>query len=266
VRLPWEGHDLALEQGWPTVGPSAVAYADRLPPPRVMTRTDMVQVRGDFVRAAEMGVRAGFDMLELHAAHGYLLSSFLTPVSNRREDEYGGSLENRLRFPLEVFTAMRAAWPADRPMSVRVSATDWTDDGLTPDESVAIARAFAAAGADVIHVSTGQTTSDATPVYGRLFQTPYSDRIRNEAGVPTIAVGNVTEPDQVNGIIAAGRADLVAIGRPHLSDPHWTLHAAARLGYAMPWPRQYHLGGVQLTRELERARELPRVTPTLRTE
>jgi anthraniloyl-CoA monooxygenase len=254
VRLPWEGQDLPLQTGgWETMAPSALAYLERLPAPREMTRRDMDDVRDAFVRATTMATRAGFDMLELHAAHGYLLSSFLTPLSNRRTDAYGGSVENRLRYPLEVFAAVRAVWPSERPMSVRVSATDWTDDGLTAEDSVAIARAFVAAGADIIHVSTGQTSSDAQPVYGRLFQTPYSDRIRNEATVPTIAVGNVTEADQVNGIIAAGRADLVAIGRPHLSDPNWTLHAAAQLGHtAMPWPRQYHLGGVQLQREIER--------------
>jgi anthraniloyl-CoA monooxygenase len=212
-----------------------------------------------------MAIAAGFDMIELHAAHGYLISSFLTPVSNQRRDDFGGSLENRMRFPLELFTAMRELWPAERPMSVRVSATDWTDDGLSGDDAVAIARGFAGAGADIIHVSTGQTTTSAKPVYGRLFQTPYSDRIRNEARVPTIAVGNVTEADQVNGIVASGRADLVALGRPHLSDPHWTLHAAASLGYAgMQWPRQYHLGRLQHEREIARARDAARPTPGVR--
>jgi anthraniloyl-CoA monooxygenase len=218
-----------------------------------MTRADMDEVHRDFVRATQLAIECGFDMLELHAAHGYLVSSFLTPVSNQRTDDYGGSLANRLRFPLELFSAMRELWPQSRPMSVRVSATDWVEDGLTAEESVAIGRAFVDAGADIIHVSTGQTSTDAQPVFGRLFQTPYSDRIRNEAGVPTIAVGNVTEADQVNSIIAAGRADLVAIGRPHLSDPHWTLHAAATLGYkGLAWPKQYHLGKVQLEREVER--------------
>jgi anthraniloyl-CoA monooxygenase len=220
-----------------------------------MTPAEMDRVAADFVRAVEMGEAAGFDMIELHCAHGYLLSSFLTPVSNRRTDAFGGSLQNRLRFPLRVFTAMRHAWPAHKPMSVRVSATDWTDDGLTDDDAVGIARAFVGAGADIIHVSTGQTTTAAKPVYGRLWQTPYSDRIRNEARVPTIAVGNVTDADQVCSIIAAGRADLVAVGRPHLSDPHWTLHAAAELGYrGQTWPKQYHLGKVQLEREMEKKR------------
>ena len=252
TRLPWEGQDLPIHgDGWPTIGPSPLTYTEGLPAPRAMSRADMDEVRDAFVHAMRLAISAGFDMLELHAAHGYLMSSFLTPVSNQRDDEYGGSLSNRLRFPLEVFQAMRAEWPVERPMSVRVSATDWVADGLTAEESVAIGQAFIDAGADIIHVSTGQTTVDAEPVYGRLYQTPYSDRIRNEGHVPTIAVGNVTEADQVNGIIAAGRADLVAIGRPHLSDPHWTLHAAASLGYSgVQWPRQYHLGRVQLEREM----------------
>jgi anthraniloyl-CoA monooxygenase len=254
TKLPWEGADLPLgDDGWRTMGPSSIAYAASLAEPREMTRADMEQVRADFVRATRMAVDCGFDMLELHAAHGYLVSSFLTPVSNQRTDEYGGSLENRLRFPLELFVAMRAEWPASRPMSVRVSATDWVEDGLTPEESVEVGRAFVSAGADIIHVSTGQTTVEARPVFGRLYQTPYSDRIRNEARVPTIAVGNVTEADQVNSIIAAGRADLVAIGRPHLADPQWVLHAAASLGYkGAAWPKQYYLGKVQLERELEK--------------
>jgi anthraniloyl-CoA monooxygenase len=221
----------------------------------------METVLADFVRATTMGREADFDMIELHCAHGYLLSSFLTPVSNRRTDEYGGSLENRLRFPLDVLCAMRREWPADKPVSVRVSATDWVEDGLTADESVEVAKAFVAAGADIIHVSTGQTVSDAKPVYGRLFQTPYSDRIRNEARVPTIAVGNITDFDQVNSIITAGRADLVSIGRPHLSDPNWTLHAAVQQGFAgAPWPVQYYQGRVQLEREIARARELASTT------
>ncbi|MDB4908101.1 MAG: NADH:flavin oxidoreductase/NADH oxidase [Gemmatimonadetes bacterium] len=258
TRLPWlpGGADAPLESnGWPTIAPSPVAYNDQLPAPRAMTRDDMDRVTHDFVRATQMAIESGFDMLELHCAHGYLLSSFLTPVSNQRTDEYGGSIENRLRYPLEVFTAMRNEWPAERPMSVRISATDWVEDGLSAEDSVAIGKAFIAAGADVIHVSTGQTASDAKPIFGRLFQTPYSDLVRNEGHLPTIAVGNITEADQVNGIIAAGRADLVAIGRPHLADPMWTLHAAAQLGYAgAAWPRQYHLGRVQLERQLEKKR------------
>jgi anthraniloyl-CoA monooxygenase len=256
VKLPWEGSDIPLDESWVRVGPSPIEYGPTLPAPREMCRADMDEIKAQFVRATEMGEAAGFDMIELHCAHGYLLSSFLTPVSNRRTDEYGGSTENRIRYPLEVFTAMRSIWPKQKPMSVRVSATDWVEDGLTTDESVQIGKAFVAAGADVIHVSTGQTVSDAKPVFGRLFQTPYSDRIRNEGRVPTIAVGNITEADQVNSIIAAGRADLVAIGRPHLADPQWTLHAAAQLGYAgVKWPVQYYQGRTQLEREVARARE-----------
>jgi anthraniloyl-CoA monooxygenase len=256
VKLPWEGHDVPLEESWVRIGPSPVEYGPTLPPPREMTRSEMDEVRDHFVRAAQMGDEAGFDMIELHCAHGYLLSSFLTPLSNTRTDEYGGSVENRLRFPLEVFNAIRAVWPEEKPISVRVSATDWVEDGLTPEESVEIGKAFVAAGADVIHVSTGQTVSDARPVFGRLFQTPYSDRIRNEGRVPTIAVGNITDADQVNSIIAAGRADLVAIGRPHLADPQWTLHAAAQLGFSgAHWPIQYYQGRVQLEREVQRARD-----------
>jgi anthraniloyl-CoA monooxygenase len=263
TRLPWDGGErlpLRPDEGrWEILGPSASAYDSELPAAREMTRSDMDAVREQFVRSTMMAIEAGFDMVELHCAHGYLLSSFLTPVSNRRSDEYGGSTENRLRYPLEVFSAMRHVWPAERPMSVRISATDWVDDGITPDESVVIGKAFVAAGADIIHVSTGQTTPEARPVFGRLWQTPYSDRLRNEGRVPTIAVGNVTDADQVNSIIAAGRADLVAIGRPHLADPHWTLHAAAQLGYAgAPWPPQYYQGRVQLEREIARARQAPR--------
>src|SRR5688572_5927526 len=265
--LPWEeGDDIPIpEGGWETIGPSAIPYAATMPPPREMTRADMDRVRDEFVHSTRMAVDAGFDMIELHCAHGYLMSSFLTPVSNHRTDEYGGSLENRLRFPLEVFTAMRTEWPEEKPMSVRVSATDWVEDGLSADESVAIAQALVDAGADIIHVSTGQTTTAAKPVFGRLWQTPYSDRIRNEARVPTIAVGNITEADQVNSIIAAGRADLVAIGRPHLADPHWTLHAAAQLGFSgLPWPVQYYLGRVQLEREVQRAKEMAAGATTTR--
>jgi len=257
--LPWqEGDEIPIpEGGWETIGPSSIPYAATMPAPREMTHADMDCARDEFVRSTRMAIEAGFDMIELHCAHGYLLSSFLTPVSNHRTDEYGGSLENRLRFPLAVFKAMREEWPDDKPMSVRVSATDWVEDGITADESVAIAQAFVEAGADIIHVSTGQTTTDAKPVFGRLWQTPYSDRIRNEARIPTIAVGNITDADQVNSIIAAGRADLVAIGRPHLADPQWTLHAAAQLGFAgIRWPVQYYLGRVQLEREVQRAKEM----------
>ena len=254
TRLPWEGTDLPLEDdGWEVMGPSAVRYAPTLGAPRPMDRNDMDRVRDGFVQATRMAADAGFDMLELHCAHGYLLSSFITPLSNKRTDEYGGSLEHRVRYPVEVFGAMRAAWPRERPMSVRISATDWVPGGVTGEEAVEIARAFIAAGADIIHVSTGQTSIDAQPTYGRMYQTPFSDQVRNEARIPTIAVGNITDADQVNGIIAAGRADLCALARPHLVDPFWTLHAAAQLGYAAQhWPRQYLTGRRQLERNLQR--------------
>jgi anthraniloyl-CoA monooxygenase len=196
-------------------------------------------------------------MLELHCAHGYLLSSFICPLTNQRTDEYGGSLDNRLRFPLEVFRALRAAWPQDRPISVRISAHDWAPGGNTPDDAIQIARQFKAAGADLIDVSSGQTTRLARPVYGRMYQTPFSDRIRNEVGIATVAVGNIFEPDHVNSIVAAGRADLCALARPHLADPCWTLHAAAELGYSeMEWPHQYLTGKAQLERNLARAAQL----------
>jgi anthraniloyl-CoA monooxygenase len=257
TRLMWEGMDEPLAAGaWPVMAASAVPYKLNLQVPREMTRADMDRVREEFVRAARLGLDAEFDMLELHCAHGYLLSGFITPISNRRTDEYGGPLENRLRYPLEVFRAMREVWPPERPMSVRISATDWIEGGIDGADAVEIARAFHLAGADIIHVSAGQTSPDAKPVYGRMFQTPFSDRIRNETGIPTIAVGNITEPDQVNSIIAAGRADLCALARPHLADPHWTLHAAAQLGYAaQPWPVQYLSGKEQLERNLARQRQ-----------
>jgi anthraniloyl-CoA monooxygenase len=254
TKLMWEGEDEPLEEnGWECLAPSARPYKEGMRVPREMTRADMERVLGDFVRATRMAIACGFDMLELHCAHGYLLSSFITPLSNHRRDAYGGSLENRLRFPLEVFEAMRAEWPAHRPMSVRISATDWVDGGVDGAEAVEIARAFQASGADIIHVSAGQTSPLARPVYGRMFQTPFSDRIRNEGGVPTIAVGNITDADQVNAIIAAGRADLCALARPHLADAAWTQHAAAQLGYeGQWWPVQYQRGREQFLRQLAR--------------
>ena len=254
TKLGLEGTDIPLDEGnWEVIGPSALPHRPTMQIPREMTRADMDKVRDDFVHATRLAIEAGFDMVELHCAHGYLLSSFITPLANRRRDGYGGPLENRLRFPIEVFAAMRAAWPDERPMSVRISATDWVEGGVTGEDSVRIAQAFIAAGADIIHVSTGQTSPDAKPVYGRMWQTPFSDRIRNEARIPTIAVGNVTEPDQLNSIIAAGRADLVALARPHLADPAWTLHAAAELGYTDQWwPWQYRSGKQQLERLIER--------------
>jgi anthraniloyl-CoA monooxygenase len=260
TKLMWEGMDEPLERdNWPIVGPSPVAYAPINQVPLELTREQMDEIRSAFVRAAQMGVEAGFDMLELHCAHGYLLSSFITPLRNRRADVYGGSLENRLRYPLEVFAAMRAVWPQERPMSVRISATDWVDGGVSGDDAVEIARAFKACGADLIDVSTGQTSPDAKPIYGRMFQTPYADKIRNEVGIATMAVGNITDVDQVNAILAGGRADLVALGRPHLADPFWTLHAAAQLGYRdAAWPVQYLAGKEQLERLIARAQEVAR--------
>ena len=254
TRLPWAGGELELDEDpWAVIAPSAVRYAPTLQLPRAMTRAAMDLVRDDFVNATRKAIDAGFDMIELHCAHGYLLSSFITPLANHRADEYGGSIENRLRYPLEVFGAMRAVWPADRPMSVRISATDWVEDGVTGEDAVIAARAFAGAGVDIVHVSTGQTSIDARPVYGRMYQTPFSDQVRNELGIPTIAVGNITQPDQVNSIIAAGRADLCALARPHLGDPCWTLHAAAELGYTgQSWPLQYLTGKKQLERERSR--------------
>jgi anthraniloyl-CoA monooxygenase len=232
------------------MGPSPVAWSPDNQVPREMTRADMGTVRNTFVRAAEMAERAGFDMLELHYAHGYLMSAFITPLTNRRTDAYGGSLENRMRFPLEVYRAVRAVWPAGKPISVRISANDWVGDhGVTPQEAVAIARMLQAAGVDIIDVSAGQTSQAARPVYGRMFQTPFSDRIRNETGIATMAVGNIYEPDHVNSILMAGRADLCCLARPHLADPYWTLHAAAQLGYTgEAWPKPYLAGRDQLHR------------------
>ena len=258
TQLGWEQPDEPLPEGnWPLVAPSAVPYGPDNQVPREMTRADMDRVRDDFVRAAKMGESCGFDMLELHCAHGYLLSSFITPLTNRRTDEYGGSLENRMRYPLEVFRAIRAVWPKEKPMSVRISATDWVTGGITPEDAVPVAHMFKAAGADLIDVSAGQTSRLAQPVYGRMFQTPFSDRIRNEVGIATMAVGNIFDPDHVNSIIAAGRADLCALARPHLADPYWTLHAAAALGYRdQAWPVQYLQGKAQLERNLARAAQM----------
>jgi anthraniloyl-CoA monooxygenase len=219
-----------------------------------MTREDMNRVKADFVSATLRGVAAGFDWVEFHTAHGYLLSSFISPLTNHRTDEYGGSLENRCRYPLEVFKAMRAAWPQDKPMSVRISAHDWVPGGVTPEDSAEIARLFKCAGADMIDCSSGQVSKAERPVYGRMYQVPFSDRIRNEVGIPTIAVGNIFEGDHVNTIIAAGRADLCAIARPHLADPSWTLHEAAKQGYTdVWWPSPYLNGKEQLERNLARA-------------
>ena len=257
-KLMWEGMDRPLpeDEAWPILSASALPYYPDSQTPKAMDRADMDAVKADFVAAAKRAIACGFDMIELHCAHGYLLASFLSPVTNTRDDEYGGSLENRLRFPLEVFTAMREVWPADKPMSVRVSATDWIEGGLTGEDSVEIARAFAQAGADLIDVSTGQTSPASKPVFGRMFQTSFSDQIRNEADLATMAVGAITTADQANTILTAGRADLVALGRPHLADPAFTLRAAGDYGFDDIFaPKQYQPGKFQLLRNAERARE-----------
>lgn len=261
TRVAWEGMDEPLHDGnWPLVSASATPYAAVNQIPREMTRTDMERVRDDYVAAARRGARAGFDMLELHYAHGYLMSAFITPLLNRRQDRYGGSLPNRLRFPLEVFAAVRAVWPAGKPISVRISSNDWVGDvGVTPEEAVEIARALKQAGVDIVDVSAGQTSPDAEPVYGRMFQTPFADRIRNDAGIATMAVGNIFEVDHVNSILAARRADLCCLARPHLMDPNWTLRAAAQQHYqgeAVQVPVQYEAGFEQLERNLQRAAEM----------
>ncbi|MFE1597622.1 oxidoreductase [Methylobacterium sp. ID0610] len=256
TKLMWEGMDRPLEQGgWDVLSASPLPYFPDGPVPREVTRTDMDRIVADFAAATRRAERAGFDMLELHCAHGYLLASFLSPLTNRRTDAYGGSVANRLRFPLEVFAAMRAVWPAHKPMSVRLSATDWAEGGLTPEDSVAIAAGFREAGVDLVDVSTGQTVRGARPLYGRMFQTPFAERIRNEAKTATMCVGNITTADQVNTILAAGRADIVALGRPHLVDPFFTMRAAAWYGAPdFPCPPQYAPGQDQIVRNAVRDR------------
>ena len=255
TQLGWQKMDEPLESGnWPLLSASAIAYLPQSQVPRAMTREDMDRVREDFVAAARRGAEAGFDILELHCAHGYLLSSFLSPLTNRRDDAYGGSVENRARYPLEVFAAVRAVWPEDRPISVRLSCHDWFPGGNTADDAVAMARLFKAAGADIIDCSSGQVVADQKPVYGRMWQTPFADRIRNEVGIPTVAVGSIFEADHVNMVIAAGRADLCAVARPHLADPAWTLHEAAKIGHAdIAWPLPYLSGRSQFETNLKRA-------------
>jgi len=256
TQLGWQKMDHPLPDGnWPLLSASALPYLPGVSQtPRAMDRADMDRVRDDFVAAARRADRAGFDWLELHCAHGYLLSSFISPLTNRRDDDYGGSLDNRLRYPLEVFRAVRAVWPQDRPMSVRISAHDWVEGGITADDAVEIARRFKEAGADMIDCSSGQVSPDQQPVYGRMYQTPFADRVRNEAGIPTIAVGAIFEADHANGIIASGRADLCALARPHLADAAWTLREAARVGYRdTTWPPQYMAGKRQLETNFERA-------------
>lgn len=242
TRIGWEGMDRPLEDGnWPLIAPSAIPYQPFNQIPRAMTPDDMARVTADFVGAAERARETGADMLELHMAHGYLLSRFITPVSNRRVDEYGGPLANRMRFPLQVFDAVRSVWPAEKPISVRISATDWVGaGGIEGADAVEIAKMLKERGCDLIDVSAGQTTPDARPVYGRMFQAWLSEQVRNEAGIPTIAVGNVTSADQVNTILAAGRANLVALARPHLANPHFTLDASALYGVEpQRWPNPY---------------------------
>ena len=255
--VAWEGIDRPLERGnWPLISASTQQYLDGVSDwSRAMTREDMDRVRDDFVRTTRFAAEAGFDWLELHCAHGYLLSSFISPLTNQRTDDHGGALANRLRYPLEVFAAVRAVWPQQLPMSVRISAHDWVEGGITPDAAVEIARAFKAAGADLIDCSSGQVSKQEKPVFGRMFQTPFADRVRNEAGIATIAVGAISEADHVNSIIAAGRADLCAIARPHLANPAWTLLESAKIGYtAIEWPKQYRAAKSQLERNLERER------------
>jgi anthraniloyl-CoA monooxygenase len=255
TQLGWQQMDAPLASGnWPVMAASDVAWSPANQVPKAMDAADMARVREQFVASAEMAARCGFDMLEIHAAHGYLLSSFVTPLTNKRTDAYGGSLENRMRYPLEIFHAVRLVWPAHKPISMRISANDWVgDDGVTPGESVEIARLLQAAGVDICDVSAGQTSLRARPVYGRMFQTPFSDRIRNEAGMATMAVGNIYEPDHVNSILLAGRADLVCLARPHLADPYWTLHAAVQMGDRdVKWPDPYLPGRDQIYRLSER--------------
>ncbi|MDB5750596.1 MAG: oxidoreductase-like protein [Ramlibacter sp.] len=265
TRVPWEGEDQPLEAGnWPLLAASPQQYLDGVSDwARPMARADMDRVRDDFVRSTGYAAEAGFDWLELHCAHGYLLSAFISPLTNKRTDAYGGALENRLRYPLEVLRAMRAAWPADKPLSVRISAHDWVEGGITPDDAVAMAHAFKQAGCDLIDVSSGQVSKKQKPVYGRMYQTPFSDRVRNETGIATMAVGAISEADHVNSIIAAGRADLCAVARPHLANPAWALQEAAKIGYHdVAWPRQYLSGKTQLERNLEREKQLAQAQET----
>ena len=262
TNLGWQGMDEPLASGnWDLISASAIAWSDANATPRAATPDDMDEICQQFVASTLMAERAGFDMIELHAAHGYLLSSFISPASNTRTDDYGGSLGNRLRFPLRVFEEMRRVWPKEKPMSVRISAHDWIGaSGVTPDEAVKIAKSFFEAGADIIDVSAGQTTKDAQPIYGRMFQTPFSDRIRNETGIATMAVGNIYEADHANSILMAGRADLVAVGRPHLADPYWTLREGSKIGSrSETWPLPYLAGRDQAWRLADREAEMIRV-------
>lgn len=259
TKLAWDGIDKPVEtDSWPLISASPEQYlAGVSQTSREMTRDDMDRVKQDFINSTKAAEVAGFDWLELHAAHGYLLSSFISPITNRRSDEYGGSLENRMKYPLEIFTAVREVWPVGKPISVRISAHDWTEGGITPQDAVEIAKAFKAAGADLIDCSSGQVTKKEKPVFGRMFQTPFADQIRNEAGIATIAVGAIFEADNVNTIIAAGRADLCAVARMHLVNPAWTLLEAAKIGYKnVTWPKQYISAKVQIERNIEREKQM----------
>jgi anthraniloyl-CoA monooxygenase len=255
TRVAWEGIDQPLPEGnWPLISASAMPYMANGQLPRAMTRADMDEVKADFVAAAKRGIEVGFDILELHCAHGYLLSSFLSPLTNRRNDEYGGSHENNARFPLEIFRAIREIWPERKPISVRLSCHDWTEGGNTPADAAIYAKMFKDAGADLVDCSSGQVSKEEKPVYGRLFQTPFSDKVRNEVGIATVAVGAISEADHANSIIAAGRADLCAIARPHLADTAWTLHEAAKIGVkSIVWPKQYLSAKMQYEANLARA-------------
>jgi anthraniloyl-CoA monooxygenase len=259
TRVAWEGIDQPLASGnWPLISASPQQYLEGVSQTaRAMTRTDMDEVKAQFVASTLAAAEAGADWLELHCAHGYLLSSFISPLTNQRTDEYGGSLDNRLCYPLEVFAAVRAAWPQDKPMSVRISAHDWVEGGITPADAVEIGKAFKAAGADMIDCSSGQVSKKEKPVFGRMFQTPFADRIRQEAGIPTIAVGAISEADHVNSILAAGRADLCAVARPHLANPAWTLTEAAKIGYTLVnWPKPYRSGKSQMEANFAREKAL----------
>ncbi|HEY6335568.1 MAG TPA: bifunctional salicylyl-CoA 5-hydroxylase/oxidoreductase [Alphaproteobacteria bacterium] len=242
TKVGWEGYDEPLEDGnWPIIAPSPIPYFGNSQVPREMTRADMDKVRDDFVRAAAMAEEAGFDLIELHFAHGYLLSSFLSPLTNQRNDAYGGGIENRMRYPLEIFDAVRQVWPAEKPISVRISATDWVRGGFDGADAVTLGAHLKAHGCDIVDVSAGQVVPDQKPVYGRLFQTPFSDRVRLEAGIPTMTVGNISTFEDVNSVLAAGRADLCVLARAHLYDPYWTRHMATKQGYHLPWPKPYHM-------------------------
>jgi anthraniloyl-CoA monooxygenase len=255
TQLGWEEMDAPLKNdNWPIISASSIPWSKNNAVPDEITEQKMEEVLKQFVSSTEMANRAGFDMIELHAAHGYLISSFISPKSNIRTDKYGGSLDNRMRYPLEVAKAMRESWPKEKPMSVRISANDWVgEQGVTPEESVKIAKMFKSIGIDIIDVSAGQTSDEEKPVYGRMFQTPFSDRIRNETGINTMAVGNIYEADHVNSILMAGRADLVCLARPHLSNPYWTLHAGTSIGdRSEKWLKPYEAGRDQMWRLADR--------------